>query len=315
MGKSGSSNWDIVRKQKFGDTAATRDVHSQQVLERGDKGKVTNPWPSRILALVAAVLIAAIGYAGGFVFMILTQVGAGLTTGESWMDMNIDPSIVTRDWRVLAFTGVVFVLSWLIMHERLMATWRSENSMADTTDINPHKNDQYVTLIEELQRDLDWFPDAGAHANMAMTSMLSHVMLSNKGIKPIEVAKRYTKDGEDTQGNRVFKGQEVRDEDGNIVMVKKAFIDEAFGQDLMTTSGLPLSAKNFRVPYDVRKVPYNPPAEGEEKKKKPQRVSRDKLAYDTVAELINNDWEYPAYEVQRPAGAYLVDTAPANTMV
>ena len=42
----------------------------------------------------------------------------------------------------------------------------------------------------------------------------------------------------------------------------------------------------------------------------------DKLkGYDTVADLINNEWEFPYYEPQRPAGAYIVDTAPVNTMV
>src|SRR5699024_4089281 len=94
-------------------------------------------------------------------------------------------------------------------------------------------------------------------------------------------------------------------------------IDEGFGQDLHTASGTPQnkSAKSVRTPLDVRRVPYNPPIEGDERKKNPSRVDRDKLNYDTVADLINNDWEFPAYEVQRPAGAYLVDTAPVNTMV
>ena len=55
--------------------------------------------------------------------------------------------------------------------------------------------------------------------------------------------------------------------------------------------------------YDTTKVPYNPGNE-----------NRDKLkGYDTVADLINGDWEFPPYEPQRPAGAYLVDTAPVNT--
>src|SRR5207245_2788785 len=44
--------------------------------------------------------------------------------------------------------------------------------------------------------------------------------------------------------------------------------------------------------------------------------NRDKLGrYATVADLITADWEFPEYEVQRPAGAYIVDTAPVNTMV
>lgn len=53
-------------------------------------------------------------------------------------------------------------------------------------------------------------------------------------------------------------------------------------------------------------IAYNPPG----------GTVRDKLGpYPTVADLITADWELPDYEVQRPAGAYLVDTAPVNTMV
>jgi hypothetical protein len=49
---------------------------------------------------------------------------------------------------------------------------------------------------------------------------------------------------------------------------------------------------------------------GNDKKKK-DSVS----IYNTVADVINLDWDFPLYEPQRPAGAYIVDTAPVNTMV
>ena len=49
-------------------------------------------------------------------------------------------------------------------------------------------------------------------------------------------------------------------------------------------------------------IPYNPDGS-----------DRDKLGkFDTVADLINKDWELPWYEPQRPGGAYLVDTAPCR---
>lgn len=295
-------------------------------MERGERETVSNPWPRRILAIFGALFFGFLGYVGAFGVLSLNQVGAHLGTGESWLDFDYDLVRVLSDWRLKAAAIVATLLSGLIFYERLMANWRSENSMADTTDINPHKNDQHVTLIEELQRELDWFPDTGAHAPIEMTSLLSHVMLSNKGLKTVEVAKRHKKDGVDHNGEMVYKGQEVRDENGKIVMVKRPLIDEKFGQELMTASGLPLEAKQFRQGYDVRKIPYNPPAPGQEKKAreakrsgkgldKIQRVSRDKGPHDTVSEFINKEWEIPEYEVQRPAGAYLVDTAPANTMV
>src|SRR5699024_9774306 len=69
-------------------------------------------------------------------------------------------------------------------------------------------------------------------------------------------------------------------------------------------SGMPKD-KALRKKYDATVIPYNPDGR-----------DRDKLGkYKTVADLIKDDWEFPEYEVQRPAGAYMVDTAPVNTMV
>ena len=84
--------------------------------------------------------------------------------------------------------------------------------------------------------------------------------------------------------------------------VDKPIIDEAFGTALFEASEADPEVRKF---YDVRKVPYNPDGK-----------NRDKLpGYKTVADLINGDWYLPVYEPQRPAGAYIVDTAPVNTMI
>jgi hypothetical protein len=63
--------------------------------------------------------------------------------------------------------------------------------------------------------------------------------------------------------------------------------------------------KEIRKFYDPTAIPYNP-----------KNVNRDKQkGFDTVADLINGDWILPEYETQRPAGAYVVDIDPVNTMV
>lgn len=313
------NNWDLLRNRGYGDTAATRDVQGQQTLERGDRDTISNPWPRRIIAFVFALILGVLAFVGGAIFIYLYQgfqtfLALGTLVGIS---DYLDISIIAGYWQLWAFAGLTVVLSGLILYERLMAGWRSENSMADTTDINMHKNDQHVMLDEELQESLDWFPDAGAHSSIQVSSMLSHMMLSNKGLSKIDVAKRYDKDFVDDHGVQHYKGEIIQDSNGDVATTKKPLIDETFGQDLLTASGTPQNreAKDVRKPLDIRKVPYNPPAEGEERKKNPQRVDRDKLDYDTVGDLINDDWEFPLYEVQRPAGAYLVDTAPVNTMV
>lgn len=312
-----SSNWNLLKKKGYGNTAATRDVEGQQILERGEREQLSNPWPRRIAAGFLAVILGLLGYALGFGFLFLRQFVGVFTSGQSWMEFTPETESIFASRGLVVFALFAALLSGLVMYERFMANWKSENSMADTTDINPHMNDQHVMLTEEMQEKLDWFPDAGAHSGIQVSSMLSHVMLSNKGLKRVDMAERYKEDSVDDKGVKHYKGEIIRNEDGDAVLKKQPLIDEDFGQELLTASGIPQSkeTKDIRTPYDVRKIQYNPPIEGDEKKEKPQRIDRDKMDYDTVADLINADWEIPEYEVQRPAGAYLVDTAPVNTMV
>lgn len=317
FGRRKNRNWDLLRGRGFGETSATRDVHGDQVLDRGDRAETSSKVPRAIMAFIFGVLIAGIGYAIGVFVLYFLQIISILSTGDSIVGFVADMDAIYVDKRLWIFTAVTFVFGGLIVFERLMAGWRSENVMADGTDINPHLNDQHVMLTEEMQESLDWFPNAGAHSSVQVSSMLSHMMLSNKGLKKVKVPKRVEKDYVDSDGIQRFKGEVVHDKSGNIIYDTKPLIDEEFGQELLTASEIPIGreAQEVRRPYDVRKIPYNPAVEGDKRKDNPQRVDRDKLPYDTVADLINDDWEMPPFEVQRPGGAYLVDTAPVNTMV
>ena len=77
--------------------------------------------------------------------------------------------------------------------------------------------------------------------------------------------------------------------------------DEKFVKKIFDSSKV---LDDYRQAYDIRNVPYNPGGK-----------TYGKLPYDTAADLINGVWDFPPYEVQRPAGAYLVDTDPVNTMI
>ncbi|KAB7839522.1 type IV secretory system conjugative DNA transfer family protein [Streptomyces mobaraensis] len=201
-----------------------------------------------------------------------------------------------------------------VMVALIIGTWFSRkvaaaNLMNTTSDINQYQNDQHIALPEEIQQNYDWFPDAGAHSSVQVSSMLSHMMLKKKGLGTIEVAQRAQKDLIDKEGNIVYYAGEVMDDDeGDPLMQTLPIIDEDFGDELFEASGLP-DDKALRQKYDTTLIPYNPDGK-----------NRDKLGfgsdkYKTVAALIKDDWTFPAYEVQRPAGAYVVDTAPVNTMV
>ncbi|MFF8914189.1 type IV secretory system conjugative DNA transfer family protein [Streptomyces sp. NPDC015032] len=201
-----------------------------------------------------------------------------------------------------------------LMVALIIGTWFSRkvaaaNLMNTTADINQYQNDQHIALPEEIQQNYDWFPDAGAHSSVQVSSMLSHMMLKKKGLGTVEVAQRAETDVIDEEGNVVYYAGEVMvDDEGDPLMQTLPIIDEAFGDALFEASGLP-EDKALRQKYDTTLIPYNPGG-----------TDRDKLGfksekYKTVADLIKEDWEFPAYEVQRPAGAYVVDTAPVNTMV
>lgn len=327
--QKGSKNWQTLKNQSFKETAKNRDVHSTQMMERGKRGEVDKPYKERIGAVFIAIVFGVLGYLIGVIGLILWEFGKFMqvSNGASFLDFQLDFIAVTKGVPIVVWTASVFVMTWLIANERFMMSWRSRNSMADATDINSYENDQHIMLPEEMQRTYDWFPDTGAHSDVQVSSLLSHMMVSKKGLKTIEVVKRHKKDAKDENGRVIFyKGEPVVDQNGDPVKEKLPLIDEKFGQDLFTASGLPLSEKDIRTPNDVREIEYNAfdesvtPAMIREANSKGtlgklSRKDRDKQPYDTVADLINNDWEFPDYEVQRPAGAYLVDTAPVNTMV
>ncbi|MCT9105269.1 type IV secretory system conjugative DNA transfer family protein [Streptomyces mirabilis] len=201
-----------------------------------------------------------------------------------------------------------------LMVALIIGTWFSRkvaaaNLMNTTSDINQYHNDQHISLPEEIQQNYDWFPDAGAHSSVQVSSMLSHMMLKKKGLGTVEVAQRAKKDVIDEKGNLVYYAGEVMDDDeGNPLTQTLPIIDEDFGDRLFEASGLP-DDKTLRQKYDTTRIPYNPDGKNRDK------LGFDSDTYKTVADLIKEDWTFPAYEVQRPAGAYVVDTAPVNTMV
>ncbi|MFC4506581.1 MULTISPECIES: type IV secretory system conjugative DNA transfer family protein [Streptomyces] len=201
-----------------------------------------------------------------------------------------------------------------LMVALIIGTWFSRkvaaaNLMNTTSDINQYHNDQHISLPEEIQQNYDWFPDAGAHSSVQVSSMLSHMMLKKKGLGTVEVVQRAKKDVIDEEGNLVYYAGEVMDDDeGNPLTQTLPIIDEDFGDELFEASGLP-DDKMLRQKYDTTRIPYNPDGKNRDK------LGFESDTYKTVAHLIKEDWTFPAYEVQRPAGAYVVDTAPVNTMV
>lgn len=204
---------------------------------------------------------------------------------------------------ILSLIISLFVFS--LLEAVLYANLRAQNVMSDTADINQYHDDQHIALPEEIQRKYDIFPDVGAHSGVQVSSMLSHMALMNKGLKSVEFAERAKEDIKDEDGNiEYYKGEILENEDGSPITKKVPIIDTDFMEALFDASGAPKD-KAIRKYYDATKIPYNPDGSDREKLGK----------YNTWADVINEDWEFPLYEPQRPAGVYVVDTAPVNTMV
>ncbi len=205
--------------------------------------------------------------------------------------------------KVFASLGVG-VMVYALMRSILKRNLDAQNLMNDTSDINQYENDQHIALPEEVQRKFDWFPDVGAHCPVQVSSMISHMMITNKGLNKIKVAKRAEKDIIDSDGDIVYyKGEILYDDKGEEITELLPLIDSKFADELYEASGAP---KEVRKYYDTTKIPYNP--DGKDRTKQCG-------THKTVADAINKTWTFPLYEPQRPAGAYIVDTEPVNTMV
>lgn len=182
--------------------------------------------------------------------------------------------------------------------------WVSQNIQYDTADINQHEDDQHLMINEELFDHFDIFPDIGAHSSVVPRALISHVFLTNKGLTKIRATRFYDKDTE-IDGEKYFKGEPMFAEDSDEPLSHTVpMIDEAHGDSLMDASAVPQD-KRIRRRFDPAKTVYRQAGGGCGKLK----------GYTNWAEVINNDWTFPDYEPARPAGVYLVDTDPVNTMV
>lgn len=295
------SNWDRVKSQKIGDTNQYRDVYEEQQLERSARGQKQTMTSRNIANAALTILVFFLSY---FVIGAISGLLAMLYGYDNYQH-SFAYYVSHFSFSRLLICLIISASFYGIMYVILKHNLDVQNSLEDAADINQYTNDQHVALPEEIQRKFDWFPDVGATSNVQFSSMISHCAISNKGLKTIQVARRVPQDILDEDGDVIlYKGEILRDEDDEILFEEKPMIDINFMNALYEASGLP-DVKGLRKFYNTTLIPYNPGNKDREKQK----------GFDTVADLINGDWELPAYEPQRPGGAYLVDTAPVNTMV
>lgn len=295
------SGWEKLKNRAPGETIRNRDVYNDQQFERKRQGP-PKTMHSRILLNIVMTI---------FVFFVCWIFVSLCSKGFSGLIYTIMPGNADKGVSFGFTFGKFFicvVLSTIfygVMYLILYQNFKAQNALEDNDEINTYANDQHIALPEEIQRQFDWFPDVGATSDIQVSSMISHMALSNKGLKKVDFARRVKEDIVDEDGDVVtYAGEVVRDDDGEVVYDTVDLIDTKFMNALYDASGLPKS-RELRKFYVAGEITYNPDGS-----------NRDKLGkFATVADLINADWKLPYYEPQRPGGAYIVDTAPVNTMV
>lgn len=296
------TNWDKMQNVTPQETMKYHDVYEDQQLTRGNLAPLKTITSRRIATIAMSACVFVIVYllcsvVSGYNYCAMTGSLGAFGYGFRF---TFGKFLLTS-----AFTAAFYFVMMLIMKRNLEA----QNALSDNADVNQWHNDQHIALPEEIQRNYDWFPDVGCTSDVQFSSMISHMALSNKGLKMIQVAKRASNDILDEDGEVVlYKGEVLTDDDGNVLYETKPIIDTDFMDALYQASGVPkgkTAGEMLRKYYDATKIAYNPDGS-----------NRDKLGkFATVADLINKDWQLPYYEPMRPAGAYIVDTAPVNTMV
>lgn len=205
-------------------------------------------------------------------------------------------------WYFILATPVIGIAYWYL-HKKLRAVWFNNNAMWLTEDIEEYKNDSYIRTIDHLTQELDVAPDVGLGFDGHVSTIMGHMMLSNKGIKKIDMP---VYDGS-------VDGYVKKDENGNIVTKKMPMFNADLADTLFQMSGVP---QEFRTLYDATDYDFNRKVsrkDGGDGKKRTGAYGRKE--YDKLSDYINGEFYTLDTETERPAGVYFYDNRAVNTIL
>lgn len=172
--------------------------------------------------------------------------------------------------------GVAAVIGMAAYTSWLKTSRRGLAALDGMKDKNDYRKDNHIMFLSEMLDKYDIYPDLGASADIMPTGLMAHIMLKNNGVKPITLNK--------------FDGLDPIEGAGK----KVPLIDTDMQADFYATSQTP---KKYQTPVDPSK-------------------ERDFKGEPTMADYINKHWTFDSeIEPQRPAGAYIVNTAPINVIL
>ena len=336
MAKKEYNNYDVIRDQPNQDSFRYRDIRGEQDLKRSKRERPPTFVPYLVGAIVLTVLIALLTYSMVSVIRWgISAIGSVSISGQEyhwvwdeatnrqvciWADGTAHsgpPSMTASGGGGMSF-GQAFIpglanslitlfvagIAFSLMYIKFKKLYEAQIAEKDVK--NDHVEDVWLQTVDEMLDKYDYFPDKAGHMSVQPSSIIAHIGVTNKGIKNVPIPRRLKDDVMTEDGSAVerYKGDYDLDEEGEKQFDQMPLFDEEFREELFSASGVP-NDKALRRAFDLTRIKYNPGGK-----------NRDKLGkYDTVADLVNADCEIPEYEVGRPGGLYIVDTAPVNTMV
>lgn len=336
MAKKEYNNYDVIRDQPNTDSFRYRDIRGEQDLKRDKRERPPKFVPYIIGAVVLTVLIALLTYTTvSFGRWGASALGSVKPTGQYyyWIyDAELNRQVCIWDSDGQAHSGpppkttakggmsigqafvpglanvlvtlLVSGIAFSLMYIKFRKLYEAQIAEKDVK--NDHVEDVWLQTVDEMLDKYDYFPDKAGHMSIQPSSIIAHIGVTNKGIKKVPIPRRLKDDVMSEDGTTVerFKGDYDLDADDEKQYDQLPLFDEEFREELFSASGVP-KEKALRKSFDLTRIKYNPGGK-----------NRDKFGkYDTVADLVNADCEIPDYEVGRPGGLYIVDTAPVNTMV
>lgn len=206
-------------------------------------------------------------------------------------------------WKIYLLLLFAIPIAYAIAYKKFHAIWFNNNAMYLTEDIQEYTNDSYVRTIDHLTQELDVAPDVGLGFDGHVSTLMGHMMVSNKGIKKIDVPVY----------DPNVDGFVKRDENGDIVTKKMPMFNESLADTLFQMSGVP---QEYRISYDATDYDFNRKLtrkEGGDGKKRAGSYGRKE--YDKLSDYINGEFYTLDTETERPAGVYFYDSRPVNTIL
>lgn len=270
----------------------------KQPIKKNVKTQASSPWwyKGPAIAITAGIVIL-VPLVIQYFLMVWVNIGV-----EEFMRNGFWHNYGAAPFYVLWFLIGTPAIGAYAMH-RCRAVWANNNAMFLSDDIEEYANDAYVRTPEHIIREFDAAPDAGLGFDGHVSSIVGHMMISNKGIKKIDMPV-FDPDRE---------GQVAVDENGKVITKKVDMFDKDFAMELYRFSNVPMADQKWFNATDYAFNERNSTKEAKHGNARKGPFGRKN--YDTLADYINGEFYALETDTQRPAGVYFYDSRPVNTIL